>query len=180
MTDWHARLGVRPGADAAELRRAYRLLVHLYHPDKHRGTSGEAQACARLREVTEAYHELRRRAPRGRRGGPAGWLRFRWRGEEVALGLEGVREVAPRGTLRQLPGAGPPFGGWLELRGELLPVVVPPGRQGWRCVLILEQAGRCWGIALEDLPRLETGGEPGMTVRRVEPQELRGEETAPD
>lgn len=178
MSDWHARLGVRPGADAAELRRAYRLLVQLYHPDKHRGTAGEAQASALLREVTEAYHELRRRAPRPRRGVPAGWLRFRWRGEEVALGLEGVREVAPCGKLRQLPGVGPPFGGWLELRGELVPVVAPPGSGEWRCVLILEQAGRRWGIALEDLPRLETGRGPGVTVRRVEPEELRGEETA--
>ena len=50
--DPHRVLGVAPGADAAEIRRAYRALVKQVHPDVE---GGDAQ---RFACVQEAYAQL--------------------------------------------------------------------------------------------------------------------------
>lgn len=61
--DPFAVLGVRADAPEAEIRRAYRRLVQLHHPD-HNG--GSLEAARRFEEVQEAYAEVmrsRRAAP---------------------------------------------------------------------------------------------------------------------
>jgi len=53
--DPHAVLGVRPGATRAEIRRAYRRLAKLYHPDAN---GGDATFAERFKEVQRAYEVL--------------------------------------------------------------------------------------------------------------------------
>lgn len=59
--DPYGVLGVGASASDAEIRAAYRRLVHLHHPD-HNG--GSAEAARRFEEVQEAYAAVlkRRRA----------------------------------------------------------------------------------------------------------------------
>jgi DnaJ-domain-containing protein 1 len=53
-------LGVDAAADATEVKRAYRRLVHATHPDLHPGaTADERRALAeRFQQITEAYRAL--------------------------------------------------------------------------------------------------------------------------
>jgi hypothetical protein len=51
----YAELGLRPGADRAQIEEAYRRLIKLYHPDRAGGDGGRAA------EITRAYRELRDR-----------------------------------------------------------------------------------------------------------------------
>jgi DnaJ-domain-containing protein 1 len=53
-------LGVAPGADLAEVKRAYRQLVRRVHPDVHpRATDDERRALqVRFSEITDAYRAL--------------------------------------------------------------------------------------------------------------------------
>ncbi|MGY1830559.1 molecular chaperone DnaJ [Geodermatophilus sp. SYSU D01180] len=53
--DYYAALGVSQGADAAEIKKAYRKLARDLHPDKN---PGNAQAEARFKDVSEAYDVL--------------------------------------------------------------------------------------------------------------------------
>src|SRR3984957_6037533 len=53
--DYYETLGVTRGADAAQVKRAYRQLARKYHPD----VSKEKNAEDRFKEVQEAYEVLR-------------------------------------------------------------------------------------------------------------------------
>lgn len=53
--DYYEVLGVSKGADAEELKRAYRKLAMQYHPDRN---VGDEQAEVRFKEVSEAYAVL--------------------------------------------------------------------------------------------------------------------------
>src|SRR4029453_11005504 len=48
----YAALGLKPGADAAEIERAYKKLIKQYHPDREGGDAGRAA------EIIRAYREL--------------------------------------------------------------------------------------------------------------------------
>jgi DnaJ-domain-containing protein 1 len=58
-TSWRL-LGLPPGSDPAEIKRAYRRLARAVHPDLHPGaTDAERRALeARFVEITEAYRSL--------------------------------------------------------------------------------------------------------------------------
>jgi molecular chaperone DnaJ len=68
--DLYVVLGVRPGASDADIRRAYRRLARLYHPDIN---PGDREAAARFRDIANAYATLVDPALRARydRGEPA-------------------------------------------------------------------------------------------------------------
>ncbi len=53
--DYYDLLEVERGADAAELKRAYRRLARQYHPDSN---NGDADAESRFKEISEAYAVL--------------------------------------------------------------------------------------------------------------------------
>ena len=56
-TDWHPVLGVRPGASAEEVRRAFRRQAKLHHPDLN---PGDTAAEEHFREILDAYEMARR------------------------------------------------------------------------------------------------------------------------
>ncbi len=55
MSDYYALLQVEKTCDEGELKRAYRKMAMLYHPDRN----SEPDAEARFKEITEAYEVLR-------------------------------------------------------------------------------------------------------------------------
>ena len=57
----HEVLGVKPGADPEEIKKAYRALVNKYHPDKvaHLGDEFRKLAEIRFKEIQQAYLELK-------------------------------------------------------------------------------------------------------------------------
>ncbi len=54
--DFYETLGVARGADADELKKAYRKLAMKYHPDRN---AGETKAEHRFKEISEAYDVLK-------------------------------------------------------------------------------------------------------------------------
>jgi DnaJ-class molecular chaperone with C-terminal Zn finger domain len=60
MKDYHAILGVHPGATQEEIRRAFLRRMRAYHPDSHETGSPEwEEANRQIREINEAYDFLR-------------------------------------------------------------------------------------------------------------------------
>ena len=53
--DYYGALGVSQGADAAEIKKAYRKLAQELHPDKN---PGNTEAESRFKDVSEAYDVL--------------------------------------------------------------------------------------------------------------------------
>ena len=53
--DYYALLGIEPDATAAQIKKAYRKLARLHHPDTNPGDLG---AAARFRNITQAYDTL--------------------------------------------------------------------------------------------------------------------------
>ena len=53
--DYYEILGVERGAQPEQIKKAYRKLAHLYHPDKN---PGDSEAEARFKEAAEAYEVL--------------------------------------------------------------------------------------------------------------------------
>ncbi|HLP84661.1 MAG TPA: DnaJ domain-containing protein, partial [Phycisphaerales bacterium] len=53
--DYYEVLGVEKGADAEEIKRAYRRLAMKYHPDRN---PGDKEAEAKFKEAAEAYEVL--------------------------------------------------------------------------------------------------------------------------
>ncbi len=53
--DFYETLGVARGAEAGDLKKAYRKLAMKYHPDRN---AGDSQAEHKFKEINEAYDVL--------------------------------------------------------------------------------------------------------------------------
>lgn len=58
MRDPYAVLGVNPGASADEIKKAYRKLSRMYHPDANINNPNKERAEEKFREVQEAYETI--------------------------------------------------------------------------------------------------------------------------
>jgi hypothetical protein len=115
----YAVLGVRAGASAAEIKKRYRALVKVWHPDRFAADpQGQAEAATRMRAINEAYEiTLARVPPRspapaasaatGTAAGPVGGRRLS-RSEIEAM----VRRLRTKGPLDWLLGDPAQDWGW--------------------------------------------------------------------
>jgi len=69
MKDYYTILECGPMSTRDEIKRNYRRLAQLYHPDKH---SGDAYVTARFHDIKEAYETLTQPAKKN------AWLEERW------------------------------------------------------------------------------------------------------
>lgn len=69
MKDYYSILECGPMSTRDEIKRNYRRLAQLYHPDKH---SGDVYATARFHDIKEAYETLTQPAKKN------AWLEERW------------------------------------------------------------------------------------------------------
>ena len=53
--DYHAVLGLKPGASKKDIKKQYRKLAMRYHPDRN---AGDANAEKKFKEISEAYQAL--------------------------------------------------------------------------------------------------------------------------
>ncbi len=58
MTDPYSVLGIQRGADADEIKKAYRKLSRIYHPDANVNNPNKAQAEEKFKEIQEAYNQI--------------------------------------------------------------------------------------------------------------------------
>ena len=65
-------LGVNPGADDDEIKKAYRALAKKYHPDNYQDSPLLAQAQEKMKEINEAYDTIQRERAGGNTGASAG------------------------------------------------------------------------------------------------------------
>jgi curved DNA-binding protein CbpA len=65
MTTHYEILGIPRAASAERIKRSYRSLVKIWHPDKfHNGSAQHAEAEKRIRDLNEAYSVLSKPARR--------------------------------------------------------------------------------------------------------------------
>ena len=83
MTDPYQVLGVSPTATDDEVKKAYRKLCKIFHPDANVGKPDAAQAEKRFMEVQQAYEEIMHR----RQGG----------GARAGSGYNGPQQQGPGG-----------------------------------------------------------------------------------
>jgi curved DNA-binding protein len=67
MTTHYETLGIPRKASAERVKRSYRILVKIYHPDKFpTGSREHAEAEKRIRDINEAYSVLSKPANRAK------------------------------------------------------------------------------------------------------------------
>ena len=69
MYDPYAVLGVKYDATDEEIKKAYRKLSRLYHPDANVNNPNAAQAEEKFKQVQQAYDQIMKDREQGRRGG---------------------------------------------------------------------------------------------------------------
>lgn len=69
MTDPYKVLGVSPDASNDEIKKQYRKLSRIYHPDSNINNPNQAQAEAKFKEIQAAYTQIMEMRERGERYG---------------------------------------------------------------------------------------------------------------
>ena len=87
MDDPYKVLGVSPDASDEEVKRAYRALAKKYHPDRN---PGDAAAAQKMREINEAYEQIKDPDKAQQPGAGGGYGAFGEHGEPP-LAARGVR-----------------------------------------------------------------------------------------
>ncbi len=65
MNNPYEVLGIKPGADEAEVKAAYKELVKKYHPDKYQDNPLADLAEEKLQEINEAYDQIMKSMQKG-------------------------------------------------------------------------------------------------------------------
>ena len=60
MIDPYSILGVSPNASDEEVKKAYRKLSRIYHPDANIDNPNKEQAEEKFKQVQQAYEQMRR------------------------------------------------------------------------------------------------------------------------
>lgn len=108
----------------------------------------------------------------------AAHVRLRVGGEQYALPVRAVQEVAPIGDVMPMPGAPPHVLGVRNVRGEVVPVIdlaalAGLGKGGRSAVLaVIEDTGRRAGLAVDEV--IDVGPLPSRSHESASPL-LRGE-----
>lgn len=85
---------------------------------------------------------------------------FRYRDRWLAVRAQAIREVMPRPQLVAVPPATATLAGLCYIRGEFLPVVTleglapDAGSEPGPVMLVIDDAGDCWGIAVDEVDAL--------------------------
>ncbi|MBW3552189.1 MAG: molecular chaperone DnaJ [Gemmatimonadetes bacterium] len=159
--DYYQILGVSEGADAAEIKKAYRKLAKQYHPDANRN---DPRAAERFKEVGEAYGvlsspEKRKQYDQMRRMGPLGGFGGRpgsgfGGGEGIRFSTEDLGDLGGLGDLfssifdfgrKRRPRTGPERGGDLEYTVEVPFEVAARGGSIALNVPVTEDCANCGG-----------------------------------
>ena len=96
-------------------------------------------------------------------------------GRLCAFDLEAVREIVPARAATRLPGAPAWVCGIVNLRGTLLTVVdlsvrfgAAPGANGMRSIVVVEAAGKAFGIGVEQVRDVQVVGGDGLEAVDVQ------------
>lgn len=101
MNDPYGVLGVSPGAEDDEVKKAYRELVRKYHPDNYHNNPLADLAQEKMKEVNEAYDTvLKQRSGGGRQGDSAGaYARSGYTGQSGSPEFARIRQAINAGQL---------------------------------------------------------------------------------
>ncbi len=101
MRDPYDVLGVPRGASDDDIKKAYRKLSRLYHPDANVNNPNKAQAEEKFKEVQQAYQQIQQE----KEGGYSSYGPGSSRGISVTLPAGGSRraEASPRCACRRRP-----------------------------------------------------------------------------
>ncbi len=69
MNDPYQVLGISRGADEEEIKKAYRKLSRIYHPDANINNPNKAQAEEKFKQVQQAYQQIMKEREQGFSGG---------------------------------------------------------------------------------------------------------------
>lgn len=92
LKDYYSILELPPGATVADIKRAYRKLAHIFHPDKN---GNDPYAAARFAEIKEAYEVLINPAKKEY------YLQQRWYNQSIGK-KRTQRLVTPENVLKQV------------------------------------------------------------------------------
>jgi molecular chaperone DnaJ len=92
VKDYYAQLELSPSASIDEIKKSYRRLAHLYHPDKN---AGDAYAAAQFEEIKEAYEVLTHPLKKDY------YLQQRWYAQSTGTRMKQTANT-PTTTLKQL------------------------------------------------------------------------------
>ena len=110
-------LGLRPTANAEEVRAAYRALVKQYHPDKFPDVEQRKAAQHKMIELNLAYEEAYHLASSRRVNTYSHALPV---DDAVNLAGKMLRQHSPESALRQLMRAESRGGAWYAMQGHIL------------------------------------------------------------
>lgn len=88
MTDPYSVLGVSPTAEMDEIKKAYRKLSRMYHPDANINNPNKEQAEEKFKQIQEAYNQIVKERENGSFGG---YGQSRYGGQET-YGYGGYRQ----------------------------------------------------------------------------------------
>ncbi|BAZ19545.1 heat shock protein DnaJ domain-containing protein [Kalymmatonema gypsitolerans NIES-4073] len=63
INDAYSILGLKPGASPTEVKRAYRKLVKIWHPDRFSHPQKKQEAEQKIKQINEAYNKLKSDLP---------------------------------------------------------------------------------------------------------------------